>query len=68
MYIRCVYVKTKNIEDKIPDTNNVATDPSLNPKINEGKGEIPNITNLAANAFLNSKINEIKGEIPNLIT
>ena len=35
----------KNIEDKIPD-NNLATNASLNAKINEVKGEIPNITNL----------------------
>ena len=39
--------KIKNIEDKIPDTTNLATNASLHAKINEIKGEIPNITNLA---------------------
>ena len=37
--------KIKNIEDKIPDITNLATNVSLNAKINEVKGEIPNITN-----------------------
>ena len=58
--------KIKNIEDKIPDTTNLATNASLNAKINEVKGEIPSITNLANNASLNAKINEVKGKIPNI--
>ena len=56
----------KNIEDKIPDTTNLATNASLNAKINEVKGEITSITSLATNASLNAKINEVKGEIPNI--
>ena len=36
--------KIKNIEDKIPDITNLATNASLNAKINEVKGEIPSIT------------------------
>ena len=36
--------KIKNIENKIPDTTNLATNASLNFKINEVKGEIPNVT------------------------
>ena len=47
--------KIKNIEDKIPDINNLATNASLNAKINEFEGEIPSITNLATNASLNLK-------------
>ena len=37
--------KIKNIEDKIPD--NLATNTSLNAKINGVKGKIPSISNLA---------------------
>ena len=58
--------KIKNIEDKIPDITNLATNAPLNAKTNEVKGEIPSITNLATNASLNAKINEVKGEIPNI--
>ena len=43
----------KNIEDKIPDTTNLATKTNLNAKINEVKGEIPRITNLATKSSLN---------------
>ena len=55
----------KNIEDKIPDINNLATKTTVNAnaKIDKAKGEIPNITNLATNASLNVKVNEDKGEI-----
>ena len=38
----------KNIEDKISDITNLATNASLDAKINEVKGEIPNITNVAS--------------------
>ena len=44
--------KIKNIEDKIPDITNLATNASLNGKITEVKDEIPNITNLATTAPL----------------
>ena len=37
--------KIKNIEDKVPDITNLATNASLDAKINEFKGEIPSITN-----------------------
>ena len=47
----------KNIEYKIPDITNVATNTSLNAKRNEVKGKIPGITNLASTAALNGKIN-----------
>ena len=36
--------KIKNIENKKPDITNLATNASLNFKINEVKGEIPNVT------------------------
>ena len=36
--------KIKNIENKIPDITNLATNASLNFKINEVEGEIPNVT------------------------
>ena len=58
--------KIKNIEDKIPDITNLATNASANAKINDVKGEIPSNTNLAVTAALNAKTNEIKGEIPNI--
>ena len=57
--------KVKNIEDRIPDTTNLATNTTLNAKINELKKEIPSITNLATTA-LNAKINEVKNKIPNI--
>ena len=38
-----------NIEDKIPDTTNVATNTTLNAKINAAKNKIPSIINLANN-------------------
>ena len=50
-------------EDEIPDITNLATNTTLNAKINEIKGEIPSIANLATNSALNAKINEVKGKI-----
>ena len=43
----------------------MASNASVNAKINEVKVKILNITNLATNASLNAKINEVKGKIPN---
>ena len=58
-------VKIKNIEDKIPDITNLATNTTLNAKINEVKNKIPNnIANLATTVALNTKINEVKNKIP----
>ena len=37
--------KSKSSNVEVPDINNLATNASLNAKINEVKGEIPNITN-----------------------
>ena len=51
--------KTKNIEDKIPDITNLATNTTLYTKMNEVKGEIPSITNLATTAALTTAENKI---------
>ena len=57
--------KIKYIDDKIPNITNLATNTTINTKVNEVKREISSITNLAANAALNAKINEVKDKIPN---
>ena len=54
--------KIKNIEDKIPIINNLATKTTLNGKINEVKGEIPSITNLATATALTA----VKNKIPSV--
>ena len=54
--------KIKNIEDKIPNITNWATETTLNTKINEVKGKIPSITNLATN----TTVTAIENEIPNV--
>ena len=51
--------KIKDIEDKIPDITNLATNTALNAKINEVKNKIHNITNLATNTVLTAVENEI---------
>ena len=58
--------KIKNIEDKIPDTTNLATNASLNAKTNEVKDEIPSITNLATNIALTTAKNKIPS-VSNLV-
>ena len=57
--------KIKNIEGKIPDITNLATNITLNVKIHEVKKEIPSIINLAT-IDLNTKINEVKNKIHNV--
>ena len=59
--------KINNIEDKIPDITNLATNATFNAKIYEVKGEIPSNANLATTTALNAKINEVKGEIPSIL-
>ena len=49
----------KDIEDKIPDMTNLASNTILNDGINEPKGEIPNITNLATTTALTAVENKI---------
>ena len=56
--------KIKNIEDKIPDVTNLATNTTLNARINEFKIELPSNTNLATTTTsLNPKINEAKSKM-----
>ena len=61
MLLKKMYIMLKNIEDKIPDIINLATNTTLNVK-----KEIPSITNLATTTSLNAKINEVKNKIPNI--
>ena len=51
--------KIKNIEDKIADITNLATNASPKAKINEVKGEIPSITTIAL-------LTNVDNKIPNL--
>ena len=44
--------KMKNIEDKITDVTNLATNMTLNANINEVKGQIPSITSLTTTTVL----------------
>ena len=68
MLLKKVYIaKMKNSEDKIPDITNLATNTTLDAKINEVKGEIPSITNLATTAALNAKLKEMKRKTKYLI-
>ena len=47
----------------MPDITNLATNTTLNPKINEVKNQIPSIPNLASTVALNAKISEVKNKI-----
>ena len=49
----------KVIEDKIPSTNNLATNASLTSKINEVKNRIPSISNLATADDLTAVENDL---------
>ena len=51
-----------NVKCEMPNTTNLATNASLNAKLNEVKGEIPNITNLATSKALTA----VENEIPNV--
>ena len=49
----------------------LATNTTLNSKINEVKSKIPTITNLVTNVSLNAKINKVQNRMPiitNLVT
>ena len=56
----------KDIEHKIPDITNLATNTTLHSKVNEVEKKMPSITNLVTNASFNAKINEVKSEIPSI--
>ena len=49
----------KVIEDKIPSTNNLATNASLTSKINEVKNKIPSISDLATADDLTAVENDL---------
>ena len=53
------HAKMKNIEDKIPDNTNLATNTTLNAKIKEVKNEIPSINNVATTTALTAAENKI---------
>ena len=44
----------------------MATNTTLNTKINEVKNEIPSITNLVTNTSVNAKMNEVKNRKPSI--
>ena len=46
---------TKHVYNKIPNIRNLASNTTLNAKVNEVKNEISSIINLATNASLNTK-------------
>ena len=48
--------KIKDIEDKIPDTTNLANNTALNAKINEAENKIPNTTTTTALTAVENKI------------
>ena len=58
--------KIKDVQNKIPNITNLATNTTLNVKRNEIKSKIPSITNFAATAAFNAEITEIKHKIPNM--
>ena len=47
---------------------NLATNATLNAKINEIKDEVTSITNLATTPALNAKLNEVKDKAPSVTT
>ena len=51
--------KIKDIEDKIPDSTNLANNTALNAKVNEAENKIPNTTNLATTTALTAVENKI---------
>ena len=61
MLLKKMYImlRQKNIEDKISDITNLATNTTLNTKTNEVKVKIPNITNLATTIALTTAENKI---------
>ena len=61
-----MYIILRSKMLKIKYLADVATNTTLNDKINKVKNEIPGITNLVTNASFNAKINEVKNEIPTI--
>ena len=59
-------LKSKTLKIRYQILLNLASNTTLNAKVNEVKNEVPSITNLATKASLNAKTNEVKGEIPGI--
>ena len=53
-------IVTKHVYNKIPNIRNLASNTTLNAKVNEVKNEICSIINLATNSSLNTKTKEVK--------
>ena len=49
----------------MPDITNLATDTTLNAKINKVKNEVFNVNNLTKTAFFKAEINVVKNKIQN---
>ena len=65
--LKKIYItQIKNVEEKIPDITNLATNACLNAKIKEVIGEILNITNLASTTALTTVEHEISN-VSNLV-
>ena len=63
MLLKDVYnAKINNIEDKIPDMTNLATNTNLNAKVNEIRNKIPRITYLSTTAALTT----VENKMPNV--
>ena len=58
--------KVKDIEDKVPNITNLATNTILNSETNLVKEEIPSTTNIATITALTAKINKVKNEITSI--
>ena len=64
MLLKNVYIAMiKDIQDEWPNITNLATNTTVNAKMNEVKNEIPSITSLATTAALNAEISEVKYKI-----
>ena len=65
--LKKIYImQIKNVEEKIPDITNLATNACLNAKIMEVIGEILNVTNLASATALTAVEHEISN-VSNLV-
>ena len=63
-YILICEVKRK--KKKNPDITNLATNTTLNDKINQIEKDVHSITNLAITTAINAEINEVKNKMHNI--
>ena len=59
-----IMLKSKTLKIRCQILLNLASNTTLNAKVNEVKNEVPSITNFATKSSLNAKTNGVKGEIP----